>query len=186
MNRFTSVFERVVTELDRRAIDHVVVGSIAASCWGLVRSTQDIDLVVVVDPDEPTDLVLALESTGLYVPRSAAEAALASTGSFNILDPNTAGKVDIFVCASNDEFESMRLHRRVRAEILGVPAWVATPEDIVLSKLRWRTDSGSETQWRDCIELASINDLDLEHLRRWATALGLAADLEALLTSLPE
>ncbi|MFM8862015.1 MAG: hypothetical protein ACKOIA_06135 [Acidimicrobiia bacterium] len=186
MNRFTSVFERVIDALDRLDIDHLVVGSVAASHWGLIRSTQDIDVVILVDPAEVPGLVPTLESANLYVPHRAATAALAATGSFNVLDPTTAGKVDIFVCAADDEFEAMRLRRRVRAEVFGVPTWVATPEDVILSKLRWRTESASEVQWRDCFELAAINDLDREHLRRWAETLGIASDLEELLASLPE
>ena len=75
----------------------------------------------------------------------------------------------------------MRLHRRLPAEVLGVSTWVATPEDVVLAKLRWRLESRSEVQWRDCVEIAAINDLDVEHLRRWATRLGVEADLDELL-----
>lgn len=64
-----------------------------------------------------------------------------------------------------------------------VPCWVATAEDVVLAKLRWRLESRSEVQWRDCVEIAATNDLDTTYLRRWARDLGVTGDLEDLLAT---
>ena len=104
-----------------------------------------------------------------------------SGGSFNILHPQSGGKVDVFVVPASDPFTQSRISRRVRANVLGVDAWVATPEDVVLAKLRWRLESRSETQWRDCVEIAAINDLDLSYMRRWGPELGVEEDLSDLL-----
>ncbi len=68
----------------------------------------------------------------------------------------------------------------MQLNILGVLTWVATPEDVVLSKLRWRLESRSETQWRDCIEIAASQNLDIDYLRHWASYLGVSADVEDL------
>jgi hypothetical protein len=57
------------------------------------------------------------------------------------LHPASGGKVDVFVCQADDQFERARLDRRVRMEMFGVSTWVATAEDVVLSKLRWRAAS---------------------------------------------
>jgi hypothetical protein len=70
---------------------------------------------------------------------------------------------------------------RIQAAVLGIPAWIATPEDIILAKLRWRVDSRSEVQWRDCVEIAATAVLDEEYLLRWGDDLGVAADLAELL-----
>ena len=80
----------------------------------------------------------------------------------------------------------MRLERRVEAQILGTSTWIATAEDIILSKLRWRSTSSSDVQWRDCLEIAAVNDLDVDHLRTWAPVIGVSEDLERLLASGPE
>ena len=89
--------------------------------------------------------------------------------------------MDLFVCSPDDKFESTRLDRRVQLNILGVLTWVATPEDVVLSKLRWRLESRSETQWRDCVEIAASQKLDFNYLRHWASHLGVSADVEDLI-----
>lgn len=73
--------------------------------------------------------------------------------------------------------------RRVRGEVFDVPCWVDTVEDTILAKLCARQESGSDVQWRDCVELAATNDLDREHLRTWADRLGVRNDLESLLDS---
>ena len=174
-------FRRVVGALDRVDAEYVVVGSTAAAAWGVVRSTRDIDLVTVVSAMSPDSLLEGLSDEELYVPVQDAKRALTQGGSFNVLHPGSGGKVDVFVCLPDDEFERQRLLRRVPVEMFGVQTWVATAEDVVLSKLRWRKESRSEIQWRDCVELAAIQQLDLDYLHEWAPRLGLSADLEALL-----
>jgi hypothetical protein len=54
---------------------------------------------------------------------------------------------------------------------------------VVLAKLRWRLDSRSEGQWRDCVEIAAVQRLDEPYLRVWADRLGVSDDLEELLAS---
>jgi len=122
-----------------------------------------------------------LSDEDLYFPIDEARQAASMGGSFNVLHPDTGGKVDVFICKPDDLFEQMRFERRVRLNILGVTTWVATPEDVILAKLNWRITSRSDTQWRDCIEIAAIQPLDLDHLRFWANHLGVTEDLEDLL-----
>lgn len=88
------------------------------------------------------------------------------------------------MASPDDSFTTNRLARRIHAKIQGVDTWVTTAEDIILAKLRWRLSSRSERQWRDCLDIAAINDLDVDHLRRWADVIGVREDLEELLVSL--
>ncbi|MDO8389969.1 MAG: hypothetical protein Q7V57_05735 [Actinomycetota bacterium] len=137
--------------------------------------------MMVVTEGSAAALLEGLIDADFYVPVNAAAEALAGGGSFNVLHPATGGKVDVFVCPANDQFEVQRIARRVRMEVFGVGSWVATPEDVVLSKLRWRLESQSDVQWRDCVELAAVHTLDRRHLRVWAERLGITPDLDALL-----
>lgn len=73
------------------------------------------------------------------------------------------------------------LYVRSTEVALGVSSWISTPEDVILSKLRWRLESRSEVQWRDCVEIAAIQQLDREYLDRWSPALGVVEDLTELL-----
>jgi hypothetical protein len=175
------ILRTVVAILERSEVGYVVVGSTAAASWGVARATRDIDIVVVVDADGLDAVIGGLQGEGLYVPVDDARRARASGGSFNVLDPDHGGKIDLFVTGSDDAFTTSRLERCIRAEVFDVPCWVASAEDVVLAKLRWRLTSRSEVQWRDCIEIAATNDLDTIYLRHWAHKLGITHDLEDLL-----
>ncbi len=178
-------FGRVVQALEAAHVEYVVVGSTASAAWGVVRSTRDVDLVLVLPPDGAAVLA-GLIADDLYVPVAEAAAALERGGSFNVLHPDSGGKVDVFVCLPDDDFERRRLARRVPLQVLGVPSFVATAEDVVISKLRWRKDTRSEVQWRDCVEIAASQPLDRGYLREWASRLGVAADLDLLLAQVDE
>lgn len=63
----------------------------------------------------------------------------------------------------------------------GISVHVVSREDLVLTKLWWSLDSGSELQRRDVRSLlAGATDLDWTYLRRWAQHLGVAELLEAV------
>ena len=98
-----------------------------------------------------------------------------------MLHTTSGGKIDLFVVAPDDEFERSRLDRRVQADVLGHVSWVATAEDVILAKLKWRLDSRSEVQWRDCGEIAAVQELDHAYLWKWAPELGIFDDLADLL-----
>jgi len=172
---------RVIQALEKAGDQYIIVGSMAAGAWGVIRATRDVDIAAMVSLESLAQLVEDLSADDLYAPILDIRRSVENGGSFNVLHPSSGGKVDVFVCKYDNEFENMRLKRRIRLEVLGVPAWVASPEDVVLAKLKWRESSRSETQWRDCIEIASTQVLDLEHMRQWATHLQLDDDLEDLI-----
>jgi hypothetical protein len=60
--------------------------------------------------------------------------------------------------------------------------WIVSPEDLVLSKLAWSRDTGSELQLRDVRQLvASQPNLDRTYLARWAGELGVGELLKDVL-----
>jgi hypothetical protein len=58
--------------------------------------------------------------------------------------------------------------------------WIAAKEDLILSKLIWARDSGSELQLRDVRNLLS-SGADLTYLREWGARLGTSELLESIL-----
>jgi hypothetical protein len=95
---------------------------------------------------------------------------------------------DVFV-SKRDPFDVKQLERR-RLEIVSRDpersAYMASPEDIVLSKLRWyrQTNERSERQWSDVLGVLSVqtDKLDLEYLKHWAIELGVSDLLERALS----
>ncbi len=174
----------VVAALDVIEAEYVIVGSTAAAGWGVARATRDVDLVAVIPASAVDVLLRSLERDDLYVPSAEVRRVVAVGGSFNVLHTASGGKVDVFVAPDGDAFERSRLDRRIASEVLGVRSWISTPEDVVLSKLKWRLGSRSEVQWRDCVEIAATQRLDRDYLDHWAPQLGVVDDLTELLDSL--
>ena len=62
---------------------------------------------------------------------------------------------------------------------------VASPEDVILSKLLWYRRGGetSENQWNDVLGVIAVNrdSLDMEYLREWARYLKIQDLLERIM-----
>lgn len=99
----------------------------------------------------------------------------------------TVVKVDFFVLGDTP-FDRVQLERRRLSPVLAGSdrrVFVSSPEDLILRKLGWYRLGGgvSDRQWRDVLGVIKVQAerLDLDHLRRWATVLGLWVLLERAL-----
>ena len=71
----------------------------------------------------------------------------------------------------------MEFARRSAVHIADVSTWIVSREDLILSKLVWALDSGSELQMRDVRSLLG-DDVDWQYLKQWAPTLGVSALLD--------
>ncbi|MGH7702865.1 MAG: hypothetical protein ACREMO_07200 [Gemmatimonadales bacterium] len=174
------LFRRVVTLLDEVGIPYMLTGSFACSYHGLPRATQDIDLVVDPSREQLGQLVARLPATEYYVDQAAAFDALAGESQFNVIDMVTGWKVD-FICRKTRLFSRTEFERRTRADLYGLPLWIATAEDVVLAKLEWAKLGCSQRQVEDVAGLLRVrgDELDHSYLRRWIQALGLDVEWRA-------
>ena len=90
---------------------------------------------------------------------------------FNIIHNEWIVKAD-FIVRKGDEYRKLEFSRRRDERIAGEAVSIVSPEDLVLSKLVWSRDSGSELQMRDVRSLLAAGiDLDWPYLERWAAVL---------------
>ena len=159
--------------LDQLGIDYAVGGSVASSFFGEPRSTLDVDIAVRGATSSLRQLLDEVAAE-FYVPVSAAEAAIESFDSFNLLHHLSGLKVDIFVLG-DEEMDRRQIERRIRVETSSGGLWVTSPEDIVLRKLWWYslTDESSGRQWRDVIALFRSTQVDTVEVLRGADDVGL-------------
>ncbi len=170
----------VVAEFRRLCVRYYVGGSIASIVYGQSRSTIDVDLVADLAPQHVAPLVEALHGE-YYISEEAIVEAIARKGGFNLIYLPTSFKVDVFV-VKDREYDRVAL-QRIRKDSLededpSAQFFVASAEDIVLSKLEWFRlgHEVSERQWIDVLGVLKVqqNALDRTYLTKWATELGVA------------
>lgn len=175
-----ALFRRVVALLDEAGIPYMLTGSFASSYHGIPRATQDIDLVIAPTRDQLQQLVARLPAAQYYVDEAAALDALAHESQFNVIDLATGWKID-FICRQARRFSRTEFERRTRAEVHGLPLFIATAEDVLLAKLECAKRGGSQRQMEDAAGLLRVRgaDLDLEYLTRWIETLGVGEEWSA-------
>jgi hypothetical protein len=185
--RVTVEFARI---LERLRVPYFVGGSLASSLQGIPRATLDADLVADLRLAHVLPLTEALQAS-FYVDDDSVRQAVVRRSSFNAIHRETAFKVDVFVLR-DERYARFSMARRQRVEIdpAGeVVLEVATPEDVVLEKLRWYRlgNEVSERQWNDVQGVLKVQagNLDLDYLRHWAPELGVEDLLEAALSATP-
>ena len=168
--------------LNTLAVDYYVTGSMASNYWGIPRSTHDLDFVIRIPTSTVTPLVQAF-SGDFYIDESSVRAAFSPPYQFNAIDTRSALKVDFWLPRPSP-FDQEMLRRRVSKNIAGVPAWIATAEDVILHKLIWNQISPSERQLRDAAGIWAVqsNNLDLSYLNEWSGQLGVSEDFERIVT----
>jgi hypothetical protein len=93
---------------------------------------------------------------------------------FNAIDNVTLLKVD-FIFRKTRNFSSEEFKRRRSALVQGVDFFVATAEDIVISKLEWAKLGESARQIEDVVGILKVRgkNLDLPYIEKWVHELGL-------------
>jgi hypothetical protein len=92
---------------------------------------------------------------------------------FNVIDTATFWKADLIFRKARP-FSRGEMSRRVAIEVLGVPAFVASAEDTVLTKLEWAKMGESERQLRDVRGIIDVKaeSLDRSYIEQWLDDLG--------------
>ena len=175
---------RMVEFLQRAQVPYMLAGSMGSSFHGEPRATNDIDFVIAPEADA---LNRFLDSLGesFYVSREAAMDALAGSSMFNVIDMEMGWKAD-FIIRKTRPFSLTEFHRRCEAQVLGIDVFVASPEDVILSKLEWMKDRDSELHFRDAFGVAVIQgaSLDRDYLTHWSHELSVDALLNRLFDEL--
>jgi len=168
----------IVTRLDAAGIDYMLTGSVALNCYAQPRMTRDIDLVVAFQLEDVARIEELL-GRDYYVSAHAAREAVTHQSCFNAIHQTTLIKVDFMVRKP----EGYRLHefaRRQRLKLADFELWVVSKEDLILSKMDWARESGSERQLAD-VENLIATGCDIDYLRTWSAALNLTDTLTRVL-----
>jgi len=107
----------------------------------------------------------------------AEESARVGAGHCNVIHSTTMLRADVYF-AGNDELAAWALGRRVVRVVQGEAVQFAPIEYVILSKLRYFRDGGSDRHLRDIARMLEVSgsDLDGPTLEDWVERLDLASE----------
>ena len=144
----------------------MLTGSVALSYYAEPRMTRDVDLVVELAGLDPKSIV-ALFAADYCVAEADVQRAIAARTMFNVLHLEKVVKLD-FIVRKDTPYRRQEFERRNRVQMPGFEAWIVSREDLILSKLAWAKESGSELQLRDAGALPA-GGTDEAYLRSYDT-----------------
>jgi hypothetical protein len=166
--------------LHRAGIRYLISGSVAAMLYGEPRMTHDIDFVVLLRAEDAVLLASIFPSPQFYVPPAAAildEVRRERRGHFNVIHTDSGLKAD-FYTAGRDELHAWAF-RQTRSYAIGSETIsLAPPEYVILRKLEYHREGGSEKHLRDIRAMLAVSgeQLDRAALLDWITRLDLEAE----------
>lgn len=151
------LFLRPLNELGLR---YIVSGRVASILYGEPRFTNDLELVVFLRHGDVQPLIKAFASPAFYVPPEeviSAEIARPQQGQFNLIHSETGFKADIYT-TGRDEFNAWAFRNARMMEFKGEAINVAPPEYVIVRKLEFYGEGGSEKHLRDIRSMLAVSD----------------------------
>ena len=137
----------------------MVTGAVAGIIYGEPRVTYDIDLVVKLSNENGGKIVGAFPREEFHCPPIEViklEIRRPLRGHFNLIHHETGFKADIYLLGE-DELHHWAISNRKRLEMEGEPIWLAPPEYVILRKLEYYREGGSDNHLKDIVSMMEIS-----------------------------
>jgi hypothetical protein len=175
--READLIELFVAPLERLGVRYLVTGSVAATLYGEPRATHDIDLVANLSAEDGERLTAAFPAASFYTPPAeviALEAAREGRGHFNVIHSESGLKADFYL-AGRDPLHAWAFRHAREYSIAGLRVRLAPAEYVILRKLEFYREGGSEKHLRDIRSMLALSPeaLDRRDLADWIHRLGL-------------
>jgi hypothetical protein len=162
--------KEIVSRLEQAEMPYCLVGGMAAIAYGRPRLTLDADLVLSLLPSRISQLAKIFPAEEFYLPPEEvliAETRHDSRGHFNIIHLASGMKADCYLPGRNP-LAHWELKNRRRLAVDFGEAWFAPPESVIVNKLIFFKEGGSEKHLEDIRSmLESTPDLDRQVLAEW-------------------
>jgi hypothetical protein len=143
----------------------MITGSVASTLYGEPRLTHDIDLVILLKRPEILNFISLFPSEDFYCPPREViqiELTRSTAARFNLIHHNSGYKADIYPFIG-DPLHSWAFKNRRNIELMPDKCiWVAPPEYVIIRKLQYFKEGGSQKHLSDISKMLSSGDLDLD------------------------
>jgi hypothetical protein len=174
----SALFAPFLTRLEALGLPYFVTGSTAGILYGEPRMTHDVDIVMALRASDVPAFVAAFPDDKFYCPPEdvlAIEVARGQRGHCNLIDHASGFKADIYIAF--DELHRWAMARRRRLDVEGLSFYVAPIEYVIVRKLEYFREGGSEKHLRDIRGMLAVSGdaIDQAALAEWIATLGLGA-----------
>lgn len=165
----------LISVLERLGLRYFVTGSVAAIYYGEPRFTNDIDVVVDLPEVRIPEFLASFPPGEFYLSEEALRHAVARQGMCNVIHVPSSLKIDVMI-AADTLFNRNRFERARRVQPADdLEGLFASAEDVILKKMDFFREGGSEKHLRDItgILMVSGEELDHDYIENWADQMGL-------------
>ncbi|MBI1904454.1 MAG: nucleotidyltransferase [Planctomycetia bacterium] len=172
----------VVDALNAENLPYLVVGSLSSNYYGIPRATEDADFFIDLESGSLSWLVARLGPEFRLDPQLTFETATGTTRAV-VRVAQTAFKIELFKLGG-DAHDQERFARRRRIQVAGRDVYLPTPEDVIITKLRWARKKDLEDV-RDVIAVQG-DAIDWDYVYRWCDVHGTRERLEQIRREIPK
>lgn len=148
------IFTRKLNELELR---YMVSGSVAAIYYGEPRMTNDVDIIIFLKREDAPRFMQAFPEDEFYCPPLEViqmEQAREQRGHFNLIHHDTGFKADIYL-TGRDALHAWGISHAQTADLEGEKVTFAPPEYVIIRKLQFYREGGSQKHLRDISRMLS-------------------------------
>jgi hypothetical protein len=156
-----NAIELFLKPLQTNQFRYFVTGSIASIVYGEPRLTHDIDIVIFLNQEDIQKFILLFPIEDFYCPPSEVihiESIRRPYGHFNLIHHATGFKADIYSDAGDPLHQWAFVHRKQMQFGNNLEIWIAPPEYVVIRKLEYFREGGSEKHLDDIQKMWSTID----------------------------
>ncbi|HEV3115799.1 MAG TPA: hypothetical protein VGY58_02020 [Gemmataceae bacterium] len=176
---------RVIDVLEALAIPYMITGSFASNVYGVPRATGDADFVVQLVDVSVRAIADALGDAFRLDPQMSFEAVTMTTR--HVLQvAGTPFKIELFHL-SDDAHDRERFQRRRRTSLSSRQPWLISPEDSIITKLRWVSREKRSKDWDDIRDVVAVQGerIDWGYVYSWCDRHGTRSVLDEIRASIP-
>lgn len=171
------LFLLFVRPFNRAGIRYIIAGSVATIFYGEPRSTNDVDFIAFLNNDDIKKLPELFPSPDFYLPppeNILTEVSRDHHGHFNIIHVPTSFKADVYP-TGRDELNAWAFRNKRSVQFQGETLVLAPPEAVIVSKLEYYREGGSDKHRRDIRSMLNISSDKIDHvaLADWISRRGL-------------
>lgn len=171
---------QVIEAIEELGVDYVIFGGLALGAWKRIRSTLDVDIMVIMKEKDLSYLIDIILKKGLRLDKEKSKVKLGEIAllRFIYFDEESLLDIKVDIAVARGGFAEEVVRNRIKLNVFGKDLWFTRCEDLILLKML----SNRPIDIADAKELRRINKevIDKDYLYRWAQELKIDTQLREI------